>query len=74
MSKIKLCCPACIKFTPQKLIKKRGYLICPRKSCAHVYEYIPNTNIPVLLTKSGDTLKYLKRLNLKRIPKSGKVY
>jgi len=38
MKKIKLVCPACIKWRASPLIREASYFLCPQESCLHKYE------------------------------------
>ena len=72
MKKIKLVCPACVKWRASPLIREPSYFFCPQESCLHKYEIY--NGIPVLLTKSGDTLRLNKRINLKLRPNIDGIY
>jgi uncharacterized protein YbaR (Trm112 family) len=66
MKKIRLVCPACIRWRASYLVKENNYYTCPQESCLHKYEI--KDGIAVLLTKSGDSLNINKRKNLKMRP------
>ena len=72
MKKIKLVCPACIRWKVSYLKKENHYYSCLQESCLHKYEI--NNGIAVLLTKSGDSLNINKRKNLKMRPKIDGIY
>jgi len=72
MKKIKLVCPACVKWRVSYLLREDGYIFCPQESCLHKYEI--QNGIPVLLTKSGDSLRVNKRINLKMRPDIDGIY
>ena len=72
MKKIKLVCPSCIKWKVSFLKREANYFICTQESCLHKYEIYKD--IPVLLTKSGDSLRFNKRINLKMRPDIDGIY
>jgi hypothetical protein len=69
---IKLFCPSCIKWKKSELIKKDNFLFCLQDGCECIYEILDD--IPILLTKTGDSCGMHQRKNLKRMPNSGSIY
>lgn len=71
-NKVRLFCPACIGLSKSPLLIEKNTLKCQRPGCECVYEFY--LGIPVLLTKSGDALRLLKRVNMKRDPSCETIY
>jgi len=52
-------CPACVKMHPSRLILKRNFYVCVNEACRYTYKSF--NGIPVLLTNSGDTLRFYSK-------------